>query len=561
MKFDSPQSMLCSSLVKVMPQEKPTPMATPSATALRGERFSFQVAYYIAQTVDFPDYTVSSKLPFRVSSVELVPVNWMPDAIDDEIVSDRLGFYPDLLRPIPPKGKLTRATGQWRSIWISVDIPSDCNAGSYDFEINLGFNDVTPAGTTHHSHRHVFTLNVIDAVLPHQSLKVTNWFHTDCLIDYYGLEVFSDEYWRTVGNFMRCAAQNGINMILTPLFTPPLDTVVGGERTTVQLVGVKRSNGKYTFDFSRLDKWLKLARECGIEYFEMSHLFTQWGAEHAPKIIADVEGETKRIFGWETDATGDEYVAFMEAFLPELTQFIEAQGLKDRVYFHCSDEPSEKHITTYEKDSKLLRRLLPGFKIFDALSHTEYYEKGLVTIPVPSETVLDKFMPLNPPERWTYYCCGPTTTYVNRFIFMTSSRNRVLGALLYNYGIDGFLHWGFNFYNSQCSISRINPYHETSSIYSFPAGDPFVVYPGEGGVPEFSLRLVVFNEGLQDMRALQLLESLQGREKTIELLTKANGGKPMKMASYPKGEAAILSLRETVNAAIQSAIHANPKSK
>ena len=556
MKFDSPQSMLCSSLVKVMPQERPTPMEKNTATALRGERFSFQVAYYIAQTVDVPDYSINSELPFQVNRVELVPVTWMPDAIDDDIVSDKLGFYPDLLKPIPPSGKLLRATGQWRALWIAIDVPTDCRPGDYRFKITLDFDDITPAGTTHSTQTHKFTLTVIDAVLPPQSLRVTHWFHTDCLINYYGFKVFSEEYWKTVENFMRCAAKYGINMILTPLFTPPLDTAVGGERTTVQLVGVKRTNGCYSFDFSLLERWIKLALDCGIEFFEMSHLFTQWGAEHAPKIIADVDGETKRIFGWETDATSNEYVSFLEAFLPRLTEFLELQEVREKVYFHCSDEPNAKHITTYEKDSKLLRRLLPGFKVFDALSHTEYFENGLVTIPVPSETVLDKFMPLNPPERWTYYCCGPTTTYVNRFIYMTSSRNRILGALLYNYGIDGFLHWGFNFYNSQFSISQIDPYHETSSIYTFPAGDPFVVYPGKDGVPEVSLRLEVFNDGLQDMRAMQLLESLQGREKTLALLDAANGGTPMKMASYPKGEAAVLTLRESINAAIHKCISA-----
>lgn len=544
--------MLCSSLVKVMPQEMPSPMSKNIATALRGERFSFQVAYYIAQTVDVPSYSIKSELPVQASQVELVPVTWMPDAIDDDIVSDKLGFYPDLLRPIPPSGKLLRATGQWRSLWIAVDIPTDCRPGDYKFEVTLDFDDITPAGTTHSTQTHVFKLTVIDAILPPQSLKVTHWFHTDCLINYYGFKVFSEEYWNTVANFMRCAAKYGINMILTPLFTPPLDTAVGGERTTIQLVGVKQTKGRYSFDFSLLERWLKLAQACGIKFFEMSHLFTQWGAEHAPKIMADVDGEAKRIFGWETDATSQEYVSFLEAFLPALTQFLEKQGVKDKVYFHCSDEPNAKHINTYEKDSKLIRRLLPNFKVFDALSHTEYYENGLVTIPVPSETVLDKFMPLNPPERWTYYCCGPTTTYVNRFIYMTSSRNRILGALLYNYGIDGFLHWGFNFYNSQFSISQIDPYHENSSIYTFPAGDPFVVYPGENSVPEVSLRLEVFNEGLQDMRALQLLESLQGREKTLALLDAANGDAPMKMASYPKGEAAVLSLREAINAAIKA---------
>jgi hypothetical protein len=50
----------------------------------------------------------------------------------------------------------------------------------------------------------------------------------------------------------------------------------------------------------------------------LSHLFTQWGAAHAPKIMATVDGTYRRLFGWETDAISDEYVGFLEAFAAEL---------------------------------------------------------------------------------------------------------------------------------------------------------------------------------------------------------------------------------------------------
>ena len=41
-------------------------------------------------------------------------------------------------------------------------------------------------------------------------------------------------------------------MLLTPVFTPPLDTAVGGERRTVQLVDVKAEGNQYTFGFANL---------------------------------------------------------------------------------------------------------------------------------------------------------------------------------------------------------------------------------------------------------------------------------------------------------------------
>ena len=55
------------------------------------------------------------------------------------------------------------------------------------------------------------------------------------------------------------------------------------------------------------------------------------------------------------------------------------------------------------------------------------------------------------------------------------------------------------FYYSQFSIKPLNPYICTDADGAFPAGDSFVVYPGEDGEPEDSLRLEVFHEALQDV--------------------------------------------------------------
>ena len=83
---------------------------------------------------------------------------------------------------------------------------------------------------------------------------------------------------------MACAVSYGVNMLLTPLFTPPLDTAVGGERTCVQLIDViLTEDGSYQFGFDRLEQWISLCDKCGVRYLEFSHLFTQWGAAHAPK--------------------------------------------------------------------------------------------------------------------------------------------------------------------------------------------------------------------------------------------------------------------------------------
>src|SRR5690554_7174209 len=45
----------------------------------------------------------------------------------------------------------------------------------------------------------------------------------------------------------------------------------------------------------RSHQWVEMCNRLGIEYFEFSHLFTQWGAAHAPKIMALVDGKLQQI--------------------------------------------------------------------------------------------------------------------------------------------------------------------------------------------------------------------------------------------------------------------------
>ena len=60
---------------------------------------------------------------------------------------------------------------------------------------------------------------------------------------------------------MKTAADYGMNTILTPVFTPPLDVDVGGERPTIQLVSVSYNNGCYAFDFKNLKDGLNLRKK------------------------------------------------------------------------------------------------------------------------------------------------------------------------------------------------------------------------------------------------------------------------------------------------------------
>lgn len=545
------ETKLLSSLTKVFADEDLKAESWTKGSMFKNEVYSFQLAYYWENIMlkQVRVRVVSELEPWiTVRKVELIPSE-MPCYADhdDNVLRTAPGLYPDCLVPIDEEG-LTLLPWQWRSLWVTIDPKAQVEAGNYPIELIFETNSGEELG------KETFTIEVIDCLLPEQNLIFTQWFHTDCLATWYDLEVFSEEHWKRIEQFIETAVNNGINMILTPLFTPPLDTQVGGERPTVQLVDVEKSGDTYKFGFDKLKRWVDMCRDKGVKYFEFSHLFTQWGAKHAPKIMAVEDGELRQIFGWNTDASGEEYRCFLDQFLPELIGFINEHGLQDVSFFHVSDEPSLEHIESYKSASEILDKHLAEFPVIDALSNYEFYEAGLVKHPIPANNHIDAFLENNVPDLWTYYCCSQHKDVSNRFFNMPSARNRILGIQLYKFNIVGFLHWGYNFWYSQYSRYEIDPFKVTDAGYAFPSGDAFSVYPGEEGPLEF-LRIKVFNEALQDLRALELLEELIGRDEVLKVLEE-DLEDPITFSQYPTDLEWLLVKREQINRKIAEASEA-----
>ena len=539
---------LLSSLEKVFADEEPVGTVRQKGSALRGEIFSFQWAFC-------PDEGASLDTEIRVESplsdgIRLYTVGQVPSMLpvypwSDEYHLRRVpGLYPDPL--FPCSGPMRLVGGQWRSLWVEVTVGENQPAGVYPIRLILteaGRPDISLAEAE-------FRLEILNARLPEQTLIHTEWFNCDCLAVLHKVPVFSEEHWTIIGNYLENAVRYGINMLLTPVLTPPLDTGVGLERPTVQLVDIVRTADGYRFGFSRLKRYMDLALEKGIRYFEISHLFTQWGAHCAPKVVVCENGEEKRVFGWDTAADSPEYVAFLREFLPALREFLEKEGWLDRCYFHISDEPTLEMEDSYRRARDIVAPLLEGCRRLDALSEYAFYEKGLVPIPIPSNNHIDAFLEHNVPHLWTYYCCCQVDEVSNRMMAMPSARSRILGWQLYKYHIEGFLHWGYNFWFSQYSKHPVDPYHTTDAEDAFPSGDAFLVYPGADGRPVPSIRQLVFLEALQDLRALELLESMTTREEMVSWIDRVCG-EPLTFRRYPREADRLLDMREQINAHIR----------
>ena len=507
-------------------------------SVLKGERYSYQIAYKSSEKF-FAEIVIDSPLSqfITVRSVGNVPSELPVYESDCEFCErNEPGLFPDVLFPIENNRVLIKRQNYY-ALWITVDLPKDTDAGDYEIKIKLKKNSDTIS-------ENIFGLHVINAVLPEQKLIYTQWFHSDSIANYYKIPVFCEKFWALVESFIKAAVHTGVNMLLTPVFTPPLDTEIGGERLTVQLVDVKLENGKYSFGFNRFIRWVRLAQKCGIKYFEISHLFSQWGAKYTPKIMAEVNGSQKRIFGWETSAESIEYAEFLSAFIPQLIKVIRSLGIEKSTFFHISDEPNEDQIESYSRAKSTVAPLLEDFPIIDALSDYSFYESGIINNPIPCTNDIESFIEKGFPHPWTYYCCGQGGKLSNRFFGMPLSTTRIIGFQLFKYGIEGFLQWGFNFYNSQYSLRSIDPFAVTDADSAFPSGDSFTVYPVKSGAIE-SVRSEVFFQALQDMRALTLLCDRIGKKRTIAAVEADFG--IITFFDYPRGTEKMLNLRKSVN--------------
>ncbi|MBP5631867.1 MAG: DUF4091 domain-containing protein [Clostridia bacterium] len=533
---------LLNSLAKVWPDSEPDVLCSVSGgTMLKGERHNFQAAYRLTDKNQAGiGFRVESDLgeALSVRFVDNVPCDYTVPAGNEDVCEHPLpGLMPDILSPMPPV--LWAYDKVWRSIWLTVDADR--------YEVSPGTHEIKVIFSDGEEQVLSYELKVFDYRLPELTLPVTNWFHSDGLCHFYKVEFASEEYWRIMENFAACAVKNGITLLLVPVFTPPLDTAQGGERLTTQLVEVKvNPDGSYGFGFELLKRYLDICRKAGVRYYEISHLFTQWGCRNAPKVIGTLpDGTKRRIFGWETDGTGPEYSAFLRAFLGALTPFLKDEGIFDKCYFHVSDEPDWSMKDQYSKGAALIREFVPKENIIDAMSDPRFYEEGLNKNPVAALTHIDSFIDLGIKETWGYYCCGQIRTS-NRLVSTPSYRNRILGIQLFRYDIKGFLQWGFNFYNSFLSYESVDPFSSSTAHGWVPGGDPFVVYPGTGGEPWESIRLAVFAEALADYRALNaLLDS--GRAGSREDIVRLLGLDRFPFVDFKTSAAELIGIRDKVN--------------
>ena len=546
-------------------------------TALKNEPISFVIAYRsnVPDTVNGKvfDMPISVRITSDTLPISTYKVGYLPfSASECEDASDcDAGVCPDVLYKRESCPNIIKVEGdrrlpyyeenenrliiasphRTRSLYVTVNEEGKClMSGEHRVEIEA---ISLMSGET--MEKKTVTVKLIDALLPENDLIYTNWMHYDCLADITGIPVWTDEYFEILKGTVRNAAIHGMTTLLTPAFTPALDTPIGTERANVQLVGVKKTAEGYEFDFALLRRFIEMARECGIKRFEHCHLFSQWGVRTAINVYGEENGKTVRLFGWDTPATDPEYVSFITLYLNKFLELAKEMGIENDLFFHISDEPNESHLENYTHALNTIKSVIGDKPIGDALSDYAFFKKGLVKLPVVRINHANDFDG-RCDSMMLYYTGGEKGgDFTNRLLTNAPWRTRALGLHMFRYNAKGFLQWGYNYYYGRMSKCLVDPLTDPCLYKDMPA-DCYLVYMSRDNKTMPSLREKSMCEAVNDYRALRVLESLIGRDAALRVCRDVLG-EDVDIQTIPKSGEAMLALRERINSEIEKNLKAN----
>jgi hypothetical protein len=183
-------------------------------------------------------------------------------------------------------------------------------------------------------------------------------------------------------------------------------------------------------------------------------------------------------------------------------QVIQRRNWPRRFVVSIVDEPFIYYEDSYAAVVDRVHQVAPSVRCLEAVE-AEYL--GRLDIYVPKLSHLSLWYPRfeearrQGAELWYYVCCHPLGRYPNRFLDQSLLKARVLFWIHYLCNLDGYLHWGLNFYAG-------DPYTEEGISKDLPLGDRAIVYPGREGLLG-SLRFSAQRDGIQDYEYLRVLES------------------------------------------------------
>lgn len=485
-------------LLKVFPENVLFMQAPDTLDAAGGTHVEFQFA--LRSTAAVEDFTVGcaalsgpggALIPApRCGVVGYVGVGEYADYPAHDVLRSTTGMFPD---PILENDSYSFDASCTFCPWITVHVPEGTPAGVYEAKVVMKGKS---AGRNFEFEEPVY-IKVWPVTMKKPDFPNVNWaFDFDqCLKLWNGgekVEKWSDLHYEYLHQLYSILAEGYQTVTMVNIFD------------VVEMV--PDGNGGWNFDFSRFDEYVALCEEHGVldclQGGELGHrAFPSWTAPMGLFVPVLQDGKYVK----ESLPVDDPRVReFYSCFIPVLKKHIDELGYADRYYQKVCDEPVDDNADSYCKAVGLLREYWPQMKVLEACQTTKTV--GALDAWCPQLDFWHNNYDFYKKRQdagdkvWFYTCCYPRAQYPNRFIEQPLLKTRLLYWMGFKYGADGYLHWGFNYWND-------DPYAETVAPGTgcvLPGGDCWIVYPGERKFLR-SIRFEQMRDGLEDLALLEML--------------------------------------------------------
>lgn len=422
-----------------------------------------------------------STIPVSSNFVGSIPLTEnTPNQPVDHLVRKAPASFPDYL--MEEKSVELKAKA-YKSVWLTISIPSDAAEGKYSGTISVKLNDEVRSLPV--------SLTVYPLLLPEERhLDIVEWYNTSLFGKLYGIkEEYSAEWFAMLGKIAANFAAHRQNSFRVPM-----------ESISISL----GDSSELKFDFTRFDQIADVFWKTGkmdiLETGEIGNFGKlRWAST---KIFLDEYQVKDAKTGKLITMAGRDVLS---EILPALQEHLRSKGWLDKTIFAVRDEPSVHNAVSYGEIADLVHLYAPDLKRFNALESTQVIDHLELAVPK-----LDHFANWYPKymdwqdenhELW-FYTVGifQGSLFPNKTIDVPLIDSRIMHWLNYKYDATGYLHWGWNQWTD-------DPLHTVGQHI----GDGWHVYPTKDGFMN-SLRWEEMRNGIQDYEYFWMLE-----DKTVQL--------------------------------------------
>ena len=293
-------------------------------------------------------------------------------------------------------------------------------------------------------------------------------------------------------------------------------------------------NGKLSYDFAKLDPYLRLMVEMGMRF----NIFVPPFWQNADLLFKFNPLLAER-FGHLGEKVFDspEFDKAVAELLDSYVKHLRRKGWLKHAFCYVWDEPPARMYGHMRRMCEMVKQIAPdvprmtvaNYEPFELEGHSDIWCPNLGESPGRGAGYYDKYKDFYErrkragDEVWWYLACEPHP-FPNWFVNYPLVDCRITGWLTWRYGLDGLGYWNTNVWNYEMAggPQGLNyqsdpaerwpnrPWDPTGfySVLGKPTDCPGcgqLVYPGPDG-PIGSVRLECIRDGIEDYEYLRLLE-------------------------------------------------------